>query len=98
RPLPHSFPTRRSSDLVPSHWFPMVPEADSPSGRLARYRVGVLPSGGSQPPQLPRSLLLRELAGTGLAEQELPRDGRRFERRPARSEEHTSELQSRVDL
>ncbi len=73
---------RLSSD-VPLHWFPMVPEADSPGGRLARYRVGVLPSGGTEPPQLPRSLLLRELAGVGLAEQELLRDGRRFERRPS---------------
>ena len=83
--LPPDRPTlhyRLSSD-VPSYWFPMVPEADSPGGRLARYRVGVLPSGDSRPPQLPRSLLLRELAGTGLAEQELPRGGRRFERRPA---------------
>jgi hypothetical protein len=73
----------RLSSEVPSHWFPMVPEADSAGGRLARYRVGVLPSGGSEPPQLPRSLLLRELAAAGLAEQELLRDGRRFERRPS---------------
>ncbi len=71
---------RLASD-VPDHWFPLVPEAAG--DRLALYRIGVLPSGSAAPPRLPRSLLLRELAGAGLREQELPREGRRLTRRTA---------------
>jgi hypothetical protein len=67
---------------VPRHWFPLVPEAAAGGLRLARYRVGVLPSGSTQPPRLPRALLLRELADAGLDEQEVPREGRRLVRRP----------------
>jgi hypothetical protein len=64
---------------VPDHWFPLVPEATN--HRLSRYRVGVLPSGTADP-RPPRALLLRELAGAGLREQEVPREGRRLMRRP----------------
>jgi len=77
RPVLHY---RLSSD-VPAHWFPLVPEAVG--DRLARYRVGVLPTGSAAPIQFPRALLLRELAGSGVREQELPREGRRLQRRPA---------------
>lgn len=70
---------RLSSD-VPDHWFPLVPEAAG--DRLARYRVGVLPSGSEAPPRLPRALLLREHADAGLREQEIPRERRRLVRRP----------------
>jgi hypothetical protein len=70
----------RLSTDVPSHWFPLVPEAAG--DRLASYRVGVLPSGSATPPRLPRALMLQELADSGLDEQELPRAGRRLTRRP----------------
>jgi hypothetical protein len=69
----------RAATDVPDHWFPLVPEGDGT--RLAQYRVGVLPSGTTDPPRLPRALLLRELADGGLDEQEVPREGRRLARR-----------------
>jgi hypothetical protein len=84
----------RLASEVPDHWFPLVPEAAG--DRLARFRVGVLPSRRAAPPagpavppppaappRLPRALLLRELAASGLREQEVPRDGRRLLRRPS---------------
>ena len=60
-----------------------MPEAAG--DRLARFRVGVLPSGVRPLPrrELPRALLLRELAAAGLREQEVPREGRRLLRRPS---------------
>ena len=72
----------RLATEVPRHWFPLVPEAAAGGLRLARYRVGVLPTGSTQPPRLPRALLLRELADAGLDEQEVPREGRRLVRKP----------------
>jgi hypothetical protein len=70
----------RLTTSVPGNWFPLVPQAAG--DRLARYRIGVLPSGTAAPPRLPRALMLRELADSGLDEQELPRSGRRLTRRP----------------
>lgn len=70
----------RLSTSVPGNWFPLVPQAAG--DRLAGYRIGVLPSGTAAPPRLPRALMLRELADSGLDEQELPRSGRRLVRRP----------------
>jgi hypothetical protein len=83
--LPPDRPTlhyRLSSD-VPSYWFPMVPEADSPGGRLARYRVGVLPS-GRQPTSATASIAAAaRTCGHEPCRAGVARGGRRFERRPA---------------
>src|SRR5207253_7664767 len=82
RPL-HSFPTRRSSDLLPG-------------GRQCRTvrrhdaRVCGVRSGGKDPCQCPA----RQPADGG----PLPWCRRRREFRERRSEEHTSELQSRGHL
>src|SRR5207247_6899253 len=83
----HSFPTRRSSDLV---WDQCLPAAAGPpdvrvDARGLRVRRG---GGGS-------------LGGPGGAWRPLRRLRAVRRRAPepiARSEEHTSELQSRVDL
>src|SRR5438105_12671697 len=67
----HSFPTRRSSDLLPfqrAHWFAV----DFAPGRPDRHEQNF-------PAQICR-------------------DGPAGRAHPLRSEEHTSELQSRVDL
>src|SRR5699024_12122439 len=80
---PHSFPTRRSSDLPGGE-----------AGGLLRRGAGggVLRRGlGHVRLRLPAGLLGRG----GLRDALL---GRRRRTRPRRSEEHTSELQSRFDL
>src|SRR5699024_12852675 len=71
RPL-HSFPTRRSSDLVPGLLEHPVPQPGVPGGQL------------------------RDLLAPG----HVPPDGRAGagQQHRDRSEEHTSELQSRFDL
>src|SRR5699024_12884136 len=80
----HSFPPRRSSDLPPGS--PLSPPAEwSPPGAPA-------PAAGRPPtpgPSAPRCRTFRSLSEPGAAgEEEIY----------ARSEEHTSELQSRFDL
>ena len=82
-PVMHPPLVYRLSSDVPRHWFPLVPEASPADNRLARYRIGVLPTGDATPIEFPRALMLRELAISGLAEQEVPREGRRLLRRPA---------------
>jgi len=82
-PVMHPPLVYRLSSDVPRHWFPLVPEAAPADNRLARYRIGVLPTGDATPIEFPRALMLRELAVSGLAEQEVPREGRRLLRRPS---------------
>src|SRR5207247_5188436 len=80
----HSFPTRRSSDLAGSFWC---------AGRLRQETIpapasaNILPGNDVPPPRRGHSRAgRRSRAGSA-------RSGR-----AGRSEEHTSELQSRVDL
>src|SRR5207249_10552931 len=79
----HSFPTRRSSDLAGGDVSPPVGHvAQGPQGRSARAQPAAGDARGGAARQHVRSEPL--LSGR--------RDG------PDRSEEHTSELQSRFDL
>src|SRR5207247_9324334 len=92
-PSSHSFPTRRSSDLfmpdIPNpfspYWFP-----DWYNNLSAAQKASfVLPDGQTPSPESPLTIPLRfSDGGTGT----LTVTG------VGRSEEHTSELQSRVDL
>src|SRR5207249_9837197 len=82
RPL-HSFPTRRSSDLVPRKWL---------DGYLSPGPCRTTRTGGShRRRRRPRPFPM--LAGL-----ELFSACPKFWRDDSRSEEHTSELQSRFDL
>ncbi|GAA0937717.1 hypothetical protein [Virgisporangium aurantiacum] len=62
----------------PGHWHPLVPQATG--DRLSTYAVGsvALGTGGMTPP--PRSVAVREIAASGLREEELAREGRRLVR------------------
>src|SRR5207249_12227043 len=92
----HSFPTRRSSDLVePIDVFTQADEHIKPTVEVRSKRVG----GATYqvPMQVNRtrqqSLAIRWLIGASRSKK-----GRPMFLRLARSEEHTSELQSRFDL
>src|SRR5690606_41748042 len=92
----HSFPTRRSSDLLITRDF-LVQHMDefelaNPLDRKAdvRLRMGLGCSLYMRDPQCPRT----RLALARCADHYLDLVGRRI----ARSEEHTSELQSRENL
>src|SRR5207247_6452417 len=83
-PLFHSFPTRRSSDLLLLRG---APPLEGARRGAARQRAGrVLPDGRHRDPRQGRQ---PDRGGRGPGSDRGPRD---------RSEEHTSELQSRVDL
>src|SRR5206468_12276852 len=91
RDLP-SFPTRRSSDLA---WAAPVsldtfPGRNRPSGCGSGSSTGTTPSGASKPDRS----TLRTFSGAFSAPTVLASTSGE----PMRSEEHTSELQSRSDL
>src|SRR5690606_40423574 len=87
----HSFPPRRSSDLGWSHSSPSVRMAVSTSQRCSCHRRGPgglaapRPVGATAGPVLSIAAALPSFRGDGA-------------RRVPRSEEHTSELQSRENL
>src|SRR5690606_40560248 len=85
RPAPPSFPTRRSSDLA--------------TAAGASFACGYGPAPVHPPVRSPvrRRVVLQELSPHVLAGVE-PVDDRVDDPRGARSEEHTSELQSRENL
>src|SRR5207247_9685227 len=89
-PTPHSFPTRRSSDLgitragCPNRTA-LSPKASSFSSTLSTARL----LGAHTSTRCPRRSVWRTISTTVVV---LPVPG------GPRSEEHTSELQSRVDL
>src|SRR5690606_41437079 len=82
---PHSFPTRRSSDLRPPRGVELLHEPEEPVQRRLQEAVGGLREG-------------QEAAQRRQAADQRP-DGSHLHRHPhVRSEEHTSELQSRENL
>src|SRR5690606_40452784 len=92
RPALHSFPTRRSSDLVTL--VPYLGASEEYKTKPTQHSVATLRGVGIQPD----ALVLRSKAP-------VPEDGRKkialfsnVEPEAVRSEEHTSELQSRENL
>src|SRR5207249_6304826 len=86
----HSFPTRRSSDLLQS---PFTVSASASSGLPVTFTTttpGVCTSSGSD-----GSTITLVAAGTCTVQADQASNSTYA---PARSEEHTSELQSRFDL
>src|SRR5699024_12596901 len=85
---PHSFPTRRSSDLYGSTVASMR-RADSSLRR---------PPGSRRTPARSSASVMDVIAALSTSTDRRGRAGRKHTHYPLRSEEHTSELQSRFDL
>src|SRR5207249_10830757 len=88
----HPFPTRRSSDLLARRLIarpnaPLLAPSDGrvePAGRIARELPWLAAGAGSEPAGHHRRMIYRSNPASGF--------------NASRSEEHTSELQSRFDL
>src|SRR5699024_11487314 len=84
----HSFPTRRSSDLCYFKWYEKAVESELKIAQLYEYYMAAARPDQFHKP-LPRSVYLYFMHGNSLDYHKCA-----F----LRSEEHTSELQSRFDL
>src|SRR5206468_12392056 len=92
-PHPHSFPTRRSSDLINAHAFGSGPVIER--GTILHPQVSELLIEAAEAEEIPHTLMASARAtGTDADVIHFSRNGIVT---GGRSEEHTSELQSRSD-